>query len=277
MQVRIMECGNTVWIDYGNGIKGVCYHLYKDSMKVSVGDKVEYGQVIAKLGHTGDSTGPHLHFFILKDDNYVDSTLYVNPKDPRPTASGTTDYSFNGNDYSVLENVNNVKSTIDSKGYCQDVSGHTDACLGFAYVYADAVTTGDTSNIKSSSSVQSGVRNNGDITGKYSTRIVKESKSEIVKLIYDQLNSGKSCVMKVVGSYNNSNPASPRSRHYVAAIGYKKGVDRNSIKDTDLLLLDTWDGKIKPVVTEYTSGRYLLDGRKASYGYSEAYEIFISN
>lgn len=59
--------GNFVIIDHGNGISSCYAHMQDGSMRVSVGDKVLQGQPIGKVGSTGYSTGPHLHFEIRID------------------------------------------------------------------------------------------------------------------------------------------------------------------------------------------------------------------
>lgn len=52
--------GNTVLIEHGYGLKSWYYHM--DSLNVSEGEMVQKGQEIGKVGTTGFSTGPHLHF-----------------------------------------------------------------------------------------------------------------------------------------------------------------------------------------------------------------------
>lgn len=54
------EYGNTVDIDHDNGLTSRYAHLLKSSVKV--GDVVMKGQLVAQVGNTGRTTGPHLHF-----------------------------------------------------------------------------------------------------------------------------------------------------------------------------------------------------------------------
>lgn len=58
--------GNYILLDIGNGYTAFYAHIIKGTMKVKEGEKVKRGQVLAKLGNSGNSTGPHLHFHIVK-------------------------------------------------------------------------------------------------------------------------------------------------------------------------------------------------------------------
>ena len=68
--------GNAVIIDCGDGIMNYYYHL--SSYAVSQGETVRSGQVIAYSGNTGNSTGPHLHFGVTINGEYVDPEDYLN-------------------------------------------------------------------------------------------------------------------------------------------------------------------------------------------------------
>lgn len=58
--------GNLVVIDHGNGFK--TYYAHNSENLVSVGDKVAQGDLIAKVGTTGNSTGNHCHFELHLND-----------------------------------------------------------------------------------------------------------------------------------------------------------------------------------------------------------------
>lgn len=67
--------GNYVMIDHGDGLFTI--YMHSSMLECSKGDKVTAGQEIAKVGSTGASTGPHLHFSVRKDGQYVDPTSYL--------------------------------------------------------------------------------------------------------------------------------------------------------------------------------------------------------
>ena len=57
--------GNHVVEVMGDGNYAFYGHLKTGSIKVQVGDRMQLGQVIASLGNTGNSNGPHLHFHVM--------------------------------------------------------------------------------------------------------------------------------------------------------------------------------------------------------------------
>ena len=67
--------GNMVAIDHGGGI--VTLYAHHSSNLVSTGDIVVRGQAIAKVGSTGMSTGPHLHFEVRVNGEYKDPRGYL--------------------------------------------------------------------------------------------------------------------------------------------------------------------------------------------------------
>lgn len=67
--------GYNILINHNNGFKTRYAHL--SEVKVSKGEKVEQSQVLALSGSTGFSTGPHLHFEVVKDGKRVNPIEYV--------------------------------------------------------------------------------------------------------------------------------------------------------------------------------------------------------
>lgn len=70
-----VAAGNYIMISHGDGVYTVYMHCSK--LLASVGDYVNRGEVIAKVGSTGVSTGPHLHFGVSVNGSYVDPLDYV--------------------------------------------------------------------------------------------------------------------------------------------------------------------------------------------------------
>jgi murein DD-endopeptidase MepM/ murein hydrolase activator NlpD len=67
--------GNLVEINHGNGYS--TRYAHSAQTLVHVGDEVQRGQAIAVVGSTGRSTGPHVHFEVVKEGHQIDPMVYV--------------------------------------------------------------------------------------------------------------------------------------------------------------------------------------------------------
>ncbi len=79
--------GNYVIIQHTDGNYTLYAHLYEHSITVVAGDSVSQGQVIAKMGSSGNSTGAHLHFEVREGQNAYSATVdplnYISASTPR--------------------------------------------------------------------------------------------------------------------------------------------------------------------------------------------------
>lgn len=71
------SAGNYIMISHGGGVYSLYMHC--SQLDVSTGQHVSAGQTIGKVGSTGISTGPHLHFGIRSGGQYLDPSSYVSP------------------------------------------------------------------------------------------------------------------------------------------------------------------------------------------------------
>ena len=65
--------GNHVVLDLGVGVYAFYAHMQKGSVAVAAGDRVKRGQVLGKLGNTGNTSGPHLHFHLMESPSVLGS------------------------------------------------------------------------------------------------------------------------------------------------------------------------------------------------------------
>jgi murein DD-endopeptidase MepM/ murein hydrolase activator NlpD len=72
---RTPDYGNIVKVNHGSGLETRYAHASK--LLVKVGERVVKGQVIAHVGSTGRSTGPHLHYEIRLHGNSLDPRQYL--------------------------------------------------------------------------------------------------------------------------------------------------------------------------------------------------------
>lgn len=117
--------GNYVMIQHGDGNYTLYAHLYQKSITVKAGDSVKQGQVIGKMGSSGNSTGNHLHFEIREGSSSgssrVDPLNYISLENPRSVFTGEEflkwlnsweGHSPVAGDYYIVENIGDGVRTV---------------------------------------------------------------------------------------------------------------------------------------------------------------------
>lgn len=112
--------GYYVFIETSTNVEMAYFHMKQGSIRVSVGQKVNKGQVMGYMGNTGRCTGAHLHFGIKKNGKWIDPTPYLDndfvvtptPKEIKVTVE-LTELSKG----SKGEEVKTLQSLLGIKGY----------------------------------------------------------------------------------------------------------------------------------------------------------------
>jgi hypothetical protein len=108
--------GNQVMIKIADGVYAAYGHLQPNSITVHVGDKVKAGDVLAALGNTGPSQGPHLHFGLLDaPDLFTGRSLpFVLPTF---TLAGTVDFAAStGDEVAISPTSRSVRNSYPLYG-----------------------------------------------------------------------------------------------------------------------------------------------------------------
>jgi|SRR5215469_993404 len=79
---RYYFCGKTLTLDMGEGLYSVYCHL--SIIKVHPGQRVKQGQWVGKIGATGRTTGPNLHWTVRLNGVAVDPHVFLGPNAPAP-------------------------------------------------------------------------------------------------------------------------------------------------------------------------------------------------
>jgi hypothetical protein len=110
------ECGNAVVVGHGDGWETQYCHLAQGSLKVKVGDTVKAGQPIARVGLSGDTEFPHLHFTIRHGG------LVIDPFRPGPGAACDAQASSAGGlwDATTAKVVTYQAGTVLNAGFAAD-------------------------------------------------------------------------------------------------------------------------------------------------------------
>lgn len=236
--------------------------------------QVQAGDLIVKPGHieiyAGDgkcynagSTAAINKEYSNSGMTYVKGFTYAIRIIP-PNTGGST---VNNGNYKEVNNgreiANYAKSQQFYQGANQSKWGYS--CLGFSIVYGTAIKNNDKSLITRNKSQLTG---NSPVGTNWPKEITNNNKQEVLANVYDQINGGNPCIIQV-----NGNTAGT-SRHYVVVIGYKTSVtSRETIKETDLLIIDVWDAEVEEVGTKGSKKRFMISGwdtgrtGKDGYGY----------
>jgi len=165
-----------------------------------------------------------------------------------------------GSQYDVIDStispVDYQKFAYD-KGIRQNsnTKRYSDYCLAFSYVHASNIYNGYTGDDAESAY-------NWKHASEF-TNYFNDNKTETLKVVYDEIMEGKPVVLQVNGNKSGT------SRHFVTVVGVKNGTDKEKITEQDLLIIDSWDGKLERM--DESTSRFMTTGKQTNKNYTGYY------
>ncbi len=172
--------------------------------------------------------------------------------DPVLNSGGTTELNILGGSFTVVNtpiSVTDYANAIGSKGVFQasNTSKYGDKCLGFAYVHTCGLYRGSTA-----ASPDDGANYNSG--GCSFATYVNDSKEDVLEKVFNEIANGRPVVLHVNGNKQGT------SRHFVTVVGFNSSVrNASSLTEQDLLIIDSWDGKIERMDTP--TSRFMTSGK----------------
>ncbi len=105
--------GNTMWVKHARGIQAGYLHLSRFASGIGAGVRVKKGQVIAYVGSTGMSTGPHLDFRVKVNGKYINPEKL--PTNPGPPIGSKHKKSFMKMKDDVIKSMKDYSAQHNSK------------------------------------------------------------------------------------------------------------------------------------------------------------------
>ena len=175
--------------------------------------------------------------------------------------SNITNWNTLGSDWVVVNTKFGVKDYADyayNKGIRQDSNAgrYGDMCLAFSYVHASNLMSGSTADNAESAMAWAHA---GEFKDYFS-----DNKQQVLSTIYNQIVEGKPVILQVNGNKEGTH------RHFVTVVGFNKNVvSEETITEKDLLIYDSWDGKIESMDT--STSRFMTTGAQTGKTYSGYY------
>lgn len=248
-----------------NAVQGVANFANKDTM-------LDYQQRISAAKNKVDAYNKQLDCR-RQGGTYKDGYCKIPPKVQTGSGGGDITSSpgtgtisestlLNGN-YKVIEpaiSVGNYLNTIKNNRISQDnnTSVYGDHCLAFAYIHAYSLYSGDSTKRAPDALSYTYA---GNFSG-----YENDNKKDVLVNIYNELSQGKPVVIQVNGNTQGT------SRHYVTVVGFKKDVkNANDLEESDLLIIDSWDGRLEPLGE--SGSRFMVTGAACNKSYS-GYQMY---
>lgn len=179
---------------------------------------------------------------VLTEAIYGDNTTIVNMLNGSWVVAKTVS---NIQEYASYVSSNSVSQTADTSKY-------GDSCLSFSYSHAYDLFTGTRTNTASAANYTH---------SSYFVDFINDDKTTVLNKIYDEIMKGRPVVLQVNGNKQGT------SRHFVTVVGFKNGItSADSLTEDDLLIMDSWDGKVERMDTE--TSRFMTTGAACGKDYS---------